>query len=86
MPTKKISIAVDETQLRLARRAAKAEGLSLSAYVGRALGTQLEDQRRIDAARELYQQWDDESVPNAKDREVFLARMARRRKRGTRAA
>jgi hypothetical protein len=84
--TTKISIAIDKEQLRLARKAAKSEGLSLSAYIARALGTQLEDQRRLDAARELHAAWGPESAPTPKERDEFLARMSRRRRRRARAA
>ena len=84
--TTKISIAIDRERLRLARLAAKAEGLSLSGYIARALGNQLADQRRLDAARELYQGWDEGSVPTQAEREAFLARMARPRRRRARKA
>lgn len=86
MPTAKISIAIDKQQLSLARAAAKTEGLSLSAYIARALGKQLEDQRRIDAARELHASWDAGTIPTAADRDAFLARMSRPRARRSRAA
>jgi hypothetical protein len=86
MPRTKISIAIDKEQLSLARSAAKTEGLSLSAYISRALGKQLEDQRRIDAARKLHASWDASAMPTAADRDAFLARMARPRARRTRAA
>jgi hypothetical protein len=86
MRTTKISIAIDKEQLRIARRASKAEGVSLSGYITRALGERLEDQRRIDASRELYEKWGTESLPTAKDREAFIARMSRKRKRGSKAA
>jgi len=81
MPTTKISIAIDPQQLGLARSAAKAEGLSLSAYIARALGKQLEDQVRIDAARELHAGWHASTIPTAADRDAFLARMSRPRSR-----
>ena len=84
--TTKISIAIDKQQLRLARSAAKTEGLSLSAYIARALGNQLEDQRRIDAARELHASWGASTIPTAADRESFLARMSRTRAPRSRAA
>ena len=80
MRTTKISIAIDRDQLRLSRLAAESEGVSLSAYIGRALGHQLEEQERVDAARKLHATWSAESMPTAKDREAFLARMARPRK------
>ncbi|HEX2687893.1 MAG TPA: hypothetical protein VHN14_14800 [Kofleriaceae bacterium] len=86
MPTTKISIAIDQQQLGLARAAAKTEGLSLSAYIARALGKQLEDQRRIDAARELHASWGAGTIPTAADRDAFLARMSRPRARRSRAA
>jgi hypothetical protein len=84
--TTKISIAIDKQQLKRARSAAKAEGLSLSAYIARALGNQLEDQRRLDAARELHASWGVSAVPTAADRDAFLARMARPRARRSKAA
>jgi hypothetical protein len=86
MRTTKISIAIDKQQLRLARSAAKARGVSLSAYIARALGTQLEDQRRMDAARELYASWGASGTPSEADRDAFLERMARPRARRSRAA
>jgi hypothetical protein len=86
VPTTKISIAIDKQQLSLAREAAKTEGLSLSAYIARALGKQLEDQRRIDAARKLHASWDAATIPTAADRDAFLARMSRPRARRSRAA
>ena len=86
MPTTKISIAIDEMQLRLARRGAKSEGLSLSAYIARAIGVQLEDQERLYAARQLHKEWGQESVPTTKERNAFRARMSRSRKRQAKAA
>jgi hypothetical protein len=86
MRTTKISIAIDKEQLRLARKAAKREGLSLSGFIGRALGNQLEDQLRVDAARELHARWGPDSIPTAAEREDFLARMSRRRKGRVKAA
>ncbi|HEV3191228.1 MAG TPA: hypothetical protein VGY54_12055 [Polyangiaceae bacterium] len=86
MATTKISIAIDEKQLRLARKGAKSEGLSLSGYIGRALGNQLEDQERLDAARKLHKEWGPESVPTPREREIFRAKMSRSRKRHEKAA
>jgi hypothetical protein len=86
MRTTKISIAIDKEQLRLARRAAKSEGLSLSGYIARALASRLEEQVRIDAARELHQSWGRRSVPTAEDRAEFLSKMSRTRKRRAKAA
>ena len=85
MPTTRICITISQQQLKRARSAAKAEGLSLSAYIARALGNQLEDQRRIEAAHALHASWGDNGIPTAADQEAFLARMARPRTRGTKA-
>jgi hypothetical protein len=84
--TTKISISIGKRQLSLARTAAKAEGLSLSAYIARALDKQLEDQGRVDAARELHASWGAGTLPTAADRDAFLLRMARPRHRRSRAA
>jgi hypothetical protein len=81
VPVAKISIAIEKEQLRLARTAAKAQGLSLSAYVTRAVSSQLENQGRMDAARRLHASWGPESMPTPKERERFLARMGRRTRR-----
>jgi hypothetical protein len=86
MRTTKISIAIDKEKLRLARAAAKSERLSLSAYIARALGKQLEDQERIDAARELHRSWGRSGVPTPRDKEDFLAQMSRPRRRRRKAA
>jgi hypothetical protein len=75
VPTTRIRIAISQQQLKRARSAAKAEGLSLSAYVARALGKELEDQRRIDAARALHASWGDRDIPTAADEDAFLAWM-----------
>ena len=84
--TTKISIAIDKEQLRVARRAAKSEGLSMSGYIARALGHQLQEQERRDAARELHRSWGPDSVPTDKDREAFLTQMSRGPKRRKKAA
>jgi hypothetical protein len=82
MRTTKVSIAVDKQKLRLARAAAKSEGLSLSAFIGRALDLQLEEHGRVVAARELWADWGPESAPTDSDREALRRHMARPRKRG----
>jgi hypothetical protein len=85
VPTTKISIAIDEKQLRLARKGAKSEGLSLSRYIAHALGKQIEDQERLDAARKLHKEWGPESVPTPSERQVFRMKMSRSRKRHAKA-
>jgi len=86
MRTTKISIAIDKQLLRMARRAAASERISVSAYIGRALGRQLEAQERTEAAREMYRSWGPETVPTAADWEDFQRAMARPRKRRRKAA
>ena len=86
MRTTKISIAIDKDQLRLAREAAESEGVSLSKYIAHALGNQLESQERLHAARALWRAWGPDSVPTAKERDEFRAKMSRRRKRRAKAA
>jgi hypothetical protein len=75
--TTRISIAIDEVQLRRARKAAKCERVTFSAYVARALGNQLEEQERLDAARELHKGWGPESIATPEERAAFRASMAR---------
>jgi hypothetical protein len=84
--TTKISIAIDKKQLSHARAAAKREGVSLSAFIGRALATELDEEERIRAARALVASWGAEAIPTAEDRREFRRRMARPRSRRSRAA
>ncbi len=86
MRTAKISIAVDKRKLRLARMAAKAEGLSLSAFFVRGLDDRLERHERRRAAHELAATWGPESIPTEKELEEFRRHMARLRKPRSRAA
>jgi hypothetical protein len=86
MRTTKISIAIDKENLRLARRAATSEHISLSAYIGRALERQLAQQQRTEAAREIHRGWGPETVPTAADWEEFRRAMSRPRKRRRKAA
>lgn len=84
MSSKKISISLDEKQLRLARRAAKAEGLSLSAFIALGVDKQLEDHVREAAADALIRSWGEAGTPTEADREAFrqvLERPLRRRKK-----
>ena len=84
--TTKISIAIDKEQLRRARAVAQAEGVSLSAYLGRALGNLLEEQLRIEAARDLHTSWDARSIPTRRERDEFLSKMEPPRKRRSKPA
>jgi hypothetical protein len=84
--TTKISIAVDKKKLRMARAAAKAAGLSLSAFLSRGLDLQLEAHDRLQAARELAASWGVDSVPTVDERAAFRRAMSRPRRHRSRAA
>jgi hypothetical protein len=86
MRTTKISISIDKKQLRQVRAAAKSEGLSVSAFIARALDGKLEEHDRLQAARELWAEWGPKSVPTEQERQEFRRLMARPRKRRSRAA
>jgi hypothetical protein len=86
MRTTKISIAIDKKKLRLARAAAKAAGMSLSAFLGRGVELQLEAHERFEAARELAATWSVESTPTAEERAAFRQAMSRARRHRSRAA
>lgn len=77
MPTAKISISIDQGQLRLARRAAKQEGVSLSAFIARGVEKRLEDHVRDVAAEALIRSWGDAGVPTDADRAAFRRAMQR---------
>ena len=81
MRTTKISISIDKKQLRLVRAAAKSEGLSVSAFIARALDGQIEAHDRLQAARELWAEWGAASIPTEKEREEIRRLMARPKKR-----
>ena len=51
--TQKISVAMGRDELRLAKTAAREEGVSLSAYVTHAVRERLEERRRMEAAHEV---------------------------------
>jgi hypothetical protein len=61
--TEKVSVAMGLEELRLARRAATEEGVSLSAYVTRAVRQRLEERRRVEAARALLATFSPEDFP-----------------------
>ena len=86
MGSKKISISLDEKQLRLARRAAKAEGISLSAFIARGVEKQLEEHVRDAAADALIKSWEHAGLPTEADREAFRRAMERPIRRKTKAA
>lgn len=84
--TQKISVAMGRDELRLAKTAAQAEGLSLSAYVTRAVRDRLEERRRMEAAREVLATFDADELPTPEEEQRLLELWTRPRssKRATR--
>ncbi|MBS2019851.1 MAG: hypothetical protein JST00_43715 [Deltaproteobacteria bacterium] len=77
LTTQKISVAMGREELRLAKTAARAEGLSLSAYITSAVRERLEERRRMAAARELLATFAPEELPTADEEKRLLALWAR---------
>ncbi|HTJ84676.1 MAG TPA: hypothetical protein VL400_23315 [Polyangiaceae bacterium] len=70
--TAKISVAMGREELRLAKTAATAEGISLSAFVTRAVRDRLAEQRRLAAAREVMATFDVGDFPSAEEQEAIV--------------
>lgn len=79
--TEKISVALGREELRLARRVAEQEGLSLSAFVTTAIRARVAEKRRADAAREVLGSFEDEDLPTPEQEEALLRAWARPRRR-----
>ena len=71
--TAKVSVAMGREELRLAKTAATAEGISLSAFVTRAVRDRLAEQRRLAAAREVMATFDVGDVPSLEEQEGIVA-------------
>ena len=71
--TAKISVAMGREELRLAKTAANAEGISLSAYVTRAVRDRLAEQRRLAAARAVMSTFGVGDFPSADEQEEIVA-------------
>jgi hypothetical protein len=83
--TEKISVAIGRDELRLAKTAAQEEGLSLSAFVTRAVRDRLEERRRFEAARAVLATFTTEDFPSDEERRDLIELWTRQR-RGTVAA
>lgn len=70
--TEKISVAMGREELRLARRAAQAAGMSLSAFVTSAVRSRVAEQRRFDAARQVLATFDPEDFPTPEQEAELL--------------
>jgi hypothetical protein len=71
--TEKISVALGREELRLARRAAQQEGLSLSAFVTSAIRARVAEKRRADAAREALASFAPDELPTEEQEHELLA-------------
>lgn len=70
--TQKISVAMGRDELRLARTAAEEEGLSLSAYVTRAVRERLEERQRGEAARAFLATFAPDELPTPDEERRLL--------------
>jgi hypothetical protein len=71
--TEKISVAKGRDELRLAKTAAEKEGISLSAFVTKALRDRLEEQRRMAAAKEVLGTFGPDDFPTPEEERELLA-------------
>ena len=71
--TQKISVAMGLSELRLARTAAEDEGVSLSAFVTRAVRDRLEERERLEAEREVLAGFLPHEVPTAEEQRALVA-------------
>jgi hypothetical protein len=71
--TAKISVAMGREELRLAKTAATAEGISLSAFVTRAVRDRLAEQRRLASAREVMTSFGIGDFPSPEEQEEIVA-------------
>ncbi len=77
--TEKISVAIGRDELRLAKTAAQEEGLSLSAFVTRAVRDRLEERRRLEAARAVLATFTAEDFPSDEERRDLIELWTRQR-------
>lgn len=70
--TQKVSVAIGRTELRLAKTAANEEGVSLSAYVTRAVRERLEERLRSEAAREFLATFAPDEIPTAEEERALV--------------
>jgi hypothetical protein len=77
--TQKVSVAMGRDELRLAKTAARAEGVSLSAYVTHAVRERLAESERLEAAREFLATFAPDELPTAEEQRKLLERWARPR-------
>jgi hypothetical protein len=71
--TQKISVAMGRTELRLAKTAAEDEGVSLSAFVTRAVRERLEERERLEARRAILAGFLPDEIPTADEQQALVA-------------
>jgi hypothetical protein len=77
--TQKISVAMGRDELRLAKTAAREEGVSLSAYVTRAVRERLEERRRLEAARAVLTTFRPDELPTPAEQDELVELWTRSR-------
>jgi hypothetical protein len=68
----KVSVALGRDELRLARVAAKQDGVSLSAFVTRAVRARIQELRRQQAARRALATFAPEDIPTVEEQRELL--------------
>lgn len=79
--TEKVSVAMGGDELRLAKTAAKQEGISLSAFVTKAVRDRLEEKRRMEAAREVLATFGADDLPTPEEERELMALWSRPREK-----
>jgi hypothetical protein len=77
--TQKVSVAMGRDELRLAKTAAHEEGVSLSAFVTRAVRERLQERRRLEAAREFLATFTPEELPTPDEQHQLVELWTRSR-------
>ncbi len=70
--TQKISVAMGLSELRLAKTAAEDEGVSLSAFVTRAVRDRLEERARMEAEREVLAGFLPHEIPTTEEQRALV--------------
>ena len=70
--TQKISVAMGRDELRVAKIAAHEEGVSLSAYITRAVQQRLEERRRQEAARAFLATFGPDELPTPEEEHALI--------------
>jgi hypothetical protein len=77
--TQKISVAMGMGELKLAKDAALEEGVSLSAYITRAVRQRLQERSRLEAAREFLATFAPEELPTPEEQHALIQLWTRAR-------